>query len=319
MNTIDLPALDGRTALGFLAALGVLRLLDQHHNPSTALAWSPATATAILHSDLTDTQAVADQLAATVDALDDDHVIPGAPADLPLPKTGVGVDPMRVPGSRLRDLVEDLTTDRETAATARAWLAALLTDLADDKGRAQITPFAAPSGQQSYRTLFTKPLDLVRSDHHYLYEALVNWRRVDGYSGEYLDHRAIRSAAEHPSGASEEYGVPGATWLAIMALPLLRLTGNGKRTLATGWQRIEQRNMLVWPLWTQPLDRPAIQTLLEHPQLALTARDTKPEIDMRALAPLGIFTIGAATRRRIPGRNFAGVLTPEPVTLHHAT
>ncbi|ROO62540.1 hypothetical protein EDC02_4521 [Micromonospora sp. Llam0] len=38
-DPIELPALDGRDPLGFLAALGTLRLLADHHDPVTALSF----------------------------------------------------------------------------------------------------------------------------------------------------------------------------------------------------------------------------------------------------------------------------------------
>ena len=49
MTGLPLPALDGRTPLGFLAALGVLRLVTDHTGRPARLAWSPHEATAVLH------------------------------------------------------------------------------------------------------------------------------------------------------------------------------------------------------------------------------------------------------------------------------
>ena len=189
----------------------------------------------------------------------------------------------------------------------------LFTDLAvDSQGRADLTPFCAPSGKQNLRTFFDKPLSAVRSDPSRLREALAMWRRVDGFTGEYLDHQVLNSAADDPAGrAGAERGVPGATWLATMAIPLLRVTGNGERTDATLWYRVARRPVMIWPLWHKPLEMPAVQVMIEHPCLAPI--DERPTVRSDSWAALGIFAVYGAERQRITGRNFAGVLAPCPV------
>jgi hypothetical protein len=182
-----------------------------------------------------------------------------------------------------------------------------VTDLAvDDKGRAAISLLAAPSGKQSMRTMLEKPLDLIRRSPDRLGEALQNWVRVPGCTGEYLDHRVLFDAADAPDGQSRERGVPGATWLALMAYPLLRTTSLDSRTpVTTGWRRTPAGPVFEWPLWEPPLTVEAVQVLLEHP--AVHSHDPSPLPPHQAL---GIFAIHRAQRRRVPGRNFAGVLAP---------
>lgn len=313
---IEMPALDGRDPLGFLAALGSLRLLADHHDPATALSFDDQTAVARLHSTrLASLDDLVSTLVDIIGTIPHEGVIPAAPATFPASKVGVAADPMRVARDEFRTAADTLTGGEPAAVR---WLSALVTDLAADaKGRVALTPYTAPAGQQSLRSFFTKPLDEVRKDPTTLIrQALTGWRRVDGYTGEYLDHRVVRGAADHPSGKSVEAGVPGATWLAITALPMLRLTGDGSNVGATGWYQVPGRRqqVMLWPLWRQPLDRHAVTALLEHRELRPDNGPDGITVNPAKWAPLGIFTVAAAARQPIEGRKSAGVLAPVPVT-----
>lgn len=310
---ITLSALDGRDPLGFLAALGTTRLLAEEQPEPVRLSFDDNTALAVLHSPYRDIDHVATVLAEIVDRIPADGAVPGGTASFPRAKSGTGADPMRVRPDQLRQLRDTLCKD-----TDRRWLSVLLTDLAtDNAGRSALTPYCAPSGQQSLRSFFDKPLAAVRRHPKALREALTGWRRLDTFTGEYLDHRVLRSAADHPEGKSIEAGVPGATWLAIMALPLLRLTGNGSSPAATLWHNLPGRRepLMTWPLWRQPLDPTAIQVIIEHPALRPKLDQQGPHVDPRGAAPLGVFAVAGAERQRVTGRNFAGVLAPMPVGL----
>lgn len=308
-KTLHLPALDGRDPLGFLASLGLLRLLAED-GADIQLSFSEQTATTVLQCSYGSAAEVAAALQDVV-ARNPDSVIPGAPAEFPRMKVGTrGSDPMRVGRDEYRGHVE--TVRQSIGHVALRWQAAIATDLACDKeGKVILTPFFAPSGQQTVRSFFEKPVTTVRREPERLLEALTAWRRVPGVTGEYLDHRVLRSKADHPRGESAEIGVPGATWLAIMALPLLRLTGDGTSARSTLWRRPPGRQaVMVWPVWRPALDLPAIMTLIEHPDITIDVVDGQYVTDTTAWAALGVFAVAAATRRPVEGRKSAGVLTP---------
>jgi hypothetical protein len=309
-TAVELPALDGRNPLGFLATLGLIRTLDANGIDPVRLSFSRHSAAACLHSPLTSADEIADTLHSVI-SRSPGAAIPGLDPRFPLP-AGRGSDPMRRPRDEYPGLIEEVRAIDEQAATS--WLPYLLTDLAvDSQGRAGLTPFGAPSGKQNLRTFFDKPLASVRSEPSRLREALTMWRRVDGFTGEYLDHHVINSAADDPAGrAGAERGVPGATWLATMALPLLRISGDGEQITATLWHRAGRRLIMIWPLWQQPLDLPAVRVMIEHP--SLIPIDNKPTVSRSAWDALGIFAVYGAERQRITGRNFAGVLAPCPIT-----
>jgi hypothetical protein len=306
MTAVGLPALDGRTPLGFLAALGVLRLLTESQPEPVTLSWSTTDCSAVLSGPWSATEAIADNLRSIVASIPDDGVLPGLPADLP--PRGEAPDRMRLPRPEFRDLAVRVAGAGEPG---ERWMSSLVTDLSvDDKGRADISLFTAPSGKQSMRTMLQKPLEAVRRRPEVLLEALISWRRYPGITGEYLDHRVLFDAADAPDGTSRERGVPGATWLALMSYPLLLTTaGPGGAPTSTGWQYPTGREagrQLVYPLWSAPLDVPGVKALLSHPVLS----GARPGAASRAAQVLTIFLVCAAGRRRIPGRTFAGVLVP---------
>ncbi|WP_184583469.1 type I-G CRISPR-associated helicase/endonuclease Cas3g [Lipingzhangella halophila] len=309
VHTVALPALDGRDPLGFLTTLGVLRLLTNEGHPAW-LSFDPTTATAHLTSPMENVDAIVEALTSIIHAVPDGGLLPEVDPSWP-PQIGIGKDPIRVPPDELPAAAEEARK-----AGAQDWLGVIITDLAR-RNADQVTPYMAPAGGQKVATFFKKPFDEVRSNPDWIRQALTSWRRLGGFTGENLDHRVIRTAGDTPTGKSTPSGVPGATWLATQASPLLRLTGTGTRSMATMWHRIGRRRVMVWPIWRQPLDLWAIQALLEHPQLRPHGLDEPPGlgVDRSGVAPLGVVTVGAAERRPIPGGKSAGVLAPTPIRL----
>ncbi|MFG1941601.1 hypothetical protein [Nonomuraea sp. NPDC048826] len=310
MNTVELPALDGRDALGFLAALGLLRILTEESGISGRLSFSDTTACARLHSPFHTTEDIAEALVKVVRSIEEPAVLPGIEAGFP-PNAELGKDPLRWPREEYRQRAADI--GRTHPLAAERWLPCLTTDLAvDAQGRGALSPFIAPSGQQKIRTFFEKPLQAVRDNPDYLHQALTRWRRVEGFTGEYLDHRVLRSTADDPEGrAGREAGVPGATWLATMVLPLFRLAGDGQRLRSTLWHRVAGDYVMIWPLWQPALDTDAVRCLLELP--AFAPIDGQPTVSRSEWAALGVFSVHGAHRQRIPGRTFDGVLSPLPI------
>ncbi|MGF1663624.1 MAG: hypothetical protein ACFCVG_14390 [Kineosporiaceae bacterium] len=309
MTGLPLPALTGGTPLGFLAALGVLRLVTRHlpagPRPEARLAWSPEDTSAVLVDAHADLDHLLADLQAVVVGVGDDAVLPGLSAHVPPP--GEAPDKLRLSRGAFRPEMERLlgAADDDFAAFAEteAWLSALVTDLAlDDKGRAAISQWTAPAGKQSMRTMLEKPLDAVRRNPELLREALVAWRRHAGVTGEYLDHRALFDAVDSPDGKASMRGVPGATWLALMAHPLFRTTSVGARVVSSGWRS----RRAVYPLWSRPLDVAGVSALLHHPAVAAATSATPSD----GLALLSIFRLVAVERLKADGQKSAGALVP---------
>lgn len=303
MNDVVLPALDGREPLGFLAAVGLTRLLTVHANQPAKLAWSPTDCTASLRSDAGTTEALAEMVLAVVDAIPPDGVLPGCPVDFP--PLGAAPDGLRLDRRGLREYSNRFPPGGE----AEKWISSLVTDLSlDDSSRSDISLMTAPAGKQSMRTMLEKPLSQIRENRGVVTEALIGWRRYAGVTGEYLDHRVLYDAADSSQGKAQERGVPGATWLALMSYPLLRTTALRNAPLTSGWSRRPRKAArFSYPLWRPFLDIRAIGSLLTHPVLGFLPDDREANDSLRALQ---VFRVQHAQRRRIPGRTFAGVLAP---------
>lgn len=311
MNELPLPALDGRKALGFLAALGVTRLLERFDGEQPRLRWARDTTAAVIHTRHETIDVLAGRLVEIASSIPENGVLPGVPDAFPPP--GAAPDGLRLPPEQLGDLAAQLAPVPDPEL--EAWLASLVTDLSvDDNGRSDISLMAAPSGKQSMRTMLEKPLQFVRDNPGCIREALLGWRRYPGVTGEYLDHQVLFDAAHSGSGKSEERGVPGATWLALMSYPLLRTTailtasGNGE-PITSGWHRRAKRPpSFVYPLWTEPLVVDAIVALLELPLWDQPFDSALPA----EAAALRVFAVHRFQRRRIAGRTFSGVMAPVP-------
>lgn len=318
MNTVALPALRSDDALGFLAALGVLELLTTVEGLDVRLAWEGVGGEARLWVDLPDADAaaVAERLRSIAARLRSEGRLAPADASLVLARVSqtersarkaAGIeeknDPMKAPPGVMRDRllnVADLERGGDRA-TAR-WAAGLMTMLAVDRaGMALLTPLYAPVGQQVLAQLLGLYL-MQASEGDAMYEALVAWRRRPD-AGANLDHRALRDGAWTARGDADNAAVPGATWLALMATPLFRQVGNGRRGEAVGWRRPPRSvrpRQLVWPVWTQPRSLAAVEALLSHPEVRTEAPAGA------ALSALGVVALCSASR--VPLGNADGPL-----------
>ncbi|MGH9157182.1 MAG: type I-G CRISPR-associated protein, Cas3-extension family [Acidimicrobiales bacterium] len=316
MTAIALPALRSDDSLGFLAALGALELLTTVEGLEVGLGWDGLGGEATLVVDLPDTDAVAERLRSVAVRLQSEDRLVPADKDLILRRWSTtdkqarreaGIeeknDPMRGPPLVIRDRLQGVATleaggDR---ATAR-WAAGLVTMLAVDRtGMALMTPLYAPAGQQVLAQLLEKYLAFAVAPG-LLDEALFGWRRrPDG--GANLDYRDLRDAAWSARGSAENASVPGAIWLALMATPIFRQCGSGRRGEAVGWRRgarAVRPRTFRWPVWEEPRSIEAVEVMLSHP--AVCQSPGKPG-DLRAL---GISAVCEATRAAL--RNGDGPL-----------
>lgn len=319
MNEVRFPALTGDSPLGILAAIGVLRLLNDFTEDAPRLRWDRHNLTAVLCGRLESVASIVEALKDIVHGIAEGSVIPGVGPGFPPP--GAAPDGLRVLQPDLARVSSTLLLQMSESERDEAWrwLAGLVTDLAvDDKGRVAISQFTAPSGKQSMSTMLEKPLELVRKEPDHLRQALEGWRRVSGVTGEYLDHRAMWDATEDGSGSASMRGVPGATWLALMSYPLLRTTSSMRgRAMSSGWHSVRAPGRrgydeLRLPVWEQPLAPLSVTALIEHPALAPNRKgvDEEPDTGPRsALSALGVVHVCRARRHQPPGGKSAGVLT----------
>ncbi|MGH3824855.1 MAG: type I-G CRISPR-associated protein, Cas3-extension family [Pseudonocardiaceae bacterium] len=302
MSHIELPALDGRNPLGFLATLGLHQLLTTHADRDATLCWHPTTC---LPSLGTEWFAALDELSAWLVELaieqSEEVLQPGWPPGFPPP--GEAPDKLVPHRSAFPDVVKQ-------HPGAERLIGALVTDLAvNDTHRVRRTPMVAPTGKQSFSTMLTNQDRHIRADPDLLRQALTRWRRIRDTTGEGFDGAAIIGGAEDPRGRPGERAVSGAVWLAIAGLARYRLaTDDRRRTTATAWRRVANNPLMVWPLWTPHLDTDAILVLLEHPDVTVRCDQHGTLMPRNDLTPLGVTRICAA--ERIGGGNSDGPLIP---------
>jgi len=317
---VPLTALDGRDPLGFLAALGVARLLGCTDD-RVRLSFDPNLGTAQLHG-IDGLDEVLVRLVTLIELLPTDGLMKGLPPVMVPPSIGDEFsDPARMPLRHFGELVAKASNSAE-----RSWVRSLWTDLGHtDKGMCAVTPFYAPTGRQTLRTAFEKSAQLVfAAPERVLREALESWRRVDDFTGENLDFRAVRRAAEQPDGKAIMSGVPGATWLALSAIPFFPMGGDGVTAKTLRWQRLRfgakagAKLAFSWPVWTSDVDVEGVGALLAHPAVdraaafaAAGSADSRDRLRVRdQLHALSIERVFVARRRQLPGGKSAGVLVP---------
>lgn len=312
MSTVTLPAFDGSRPLGYLAALGTLRLLSR--SGDARLSWRRQDRAGVLTSSRSTLDEVAADLAAVVQTIPPDGVLPGCPPDFPSPGASVWV-----PRAELIPVAQD-ALDRaspEERDEVAGWLAALVSPSSvDGKGRAALTLYLAPAGNTSIRTMLSQALKVIRDDpERHLAASLQRRQRVERVTGEYLDETAYSEAGEPLRGD------PAATWLALMALPLLPIRGHypasaaqrrgrpGYLGVPVGWHYPRPSDAgpeLRLPLWGHPLPAEAVTALMEHPALSPEHDDDPATAEV--LDELGVHTVTRADRWAPPGGKSAGFL-----------
>lgn len=249
---IDLPGLSGASPIGFLAALGMLRVLVEDRGHDARLAWRHGRA--VLEGlELAD---AIDELAANMAGRGD--ALEFAWAD-----TTRGVTP-----EQYRNAVAQAGGDRR----ALAFLAGWGTDAVIREGSSiAATRFDMTSGQQK---LLRNLRELAsRIDRRSLEVALLGGP-YEGQSSFGLDPAAVRFHAHEPQAPtnSDPPGKPGLIWLAFEAIPLHPVMPvSATRARTTGW-RGGSASAYVWPMWSALLTLAEVRLLRALPLQRLSDR-----------------------------------------------
>lgn len=277
MNRIRLTGLDGQNPLAFFAALGLLRVLDDHArtvgSPSPRLCFEEEGApTAVLlteHSyDEVCELALADAkgdlgAAALALAYDDD----GRRVDADAKNA---IRDLKPPPPVARAFLEDMAArDRRSADVA----AAMFTELIQDKtkGNCKPTAFHFTAGRQQFLGMVSTLRSSLTKAH--LDEALVGpWQGNSQLPSLAWDATVSRVYALRASNPSDDKrgSVPGANWLAVVGLTFFPVAVARRRLVtagvAGGWKDARFR----WPLWIAPATPAAVRGLLRADATALS-------------------------------------------------
>jgi len=253
-----LPGLDGTNPLGFLAALGVMRLVTlARQRSSVSMCWEVASGTWVprLLGPVKDTGALM--------AIFDRHLVKTFDQH-PLSRLSILDD---------RDTTQRRATMRGLVNVAKhedragtEWLAALASDV--------VPPDANNQLQTARRDYFKGNLQAVieRTEWRHLERALFAiWDYADALNNQSLhfdpseDHRHAHQWNQ-PSGDPDRKksgGMLGANRLAIEALPLFVSTPERDRLHTLGFSGFRSDDTRwTWPLWRHPTDLETTRSLL---------------------------------------------------------
>jgi hypothetical protein len=275
MDRVVLTGLDGSNPLAFMAALGALNAVEER-NPSGAPAprlrwieaglWRPELA-ATLSYQVGDgpraglLRALLEDLATWADE----------PAlRLRYKKHGTGSEawdlkpPPGVYRAYLRELLRHSGPDRRRSIDLGA---ALATEIAlDNTGNTKPTALHFTAGQQEFLSMVDElRRSITEQDFE---EALFGpWRyerKLPVLQWDATGSRDYALRARDPS-TDKKLGVPAADWLAFRGLPFLRVVPVGNAIATTGCAGGWKRGRFCWPLWTVPIERDTVQSLLQLP------------------------------------------------------
>jgi hypothetical protein len=272
-----LEGLEAQNPLGLFAALGLLRVLDEHaravSDPRPRLGFVEQGA---LVACLVGPYAV-DEMIEIV--LRDAEAQAGSPAlQFAYDQEGKWVNSLH-PGL-VRDLKPSLAGARaflESIATAPRRVsdlaAAWFTDVVpDNKGNAKPTAFHYTAGQQAFLHMVEKLRVGLTAEH--VREALVgpwlNGSELPSLSWDSSGARTYALRATNPSG-DPRGSVPGANWLAANGLAFFPVVADHGRLQTTcvrgGWKS----SAFSWPVWGPASDAPTIGSLLRQDTSQWTA------------------------------------------------
>ena len=304
---IPLAGLDGSNPLGFLAALGTLRVLDLANDDPfrpprmwwvrTATCWHPTVLAFYRGTVLSDRAAFLEHLANSLALHCNDS--PFRWAD------DTTVEPAKF-RAFAREAAESASrSKRRLADFAGAFASEVLTGR---DGKVQDTALRTISavGNQNFLRSMRQLVKLTEQKH--LRAALFErWAYVDDRPSmrwDPVDDRRHALRWRKPKH-DKIRTVRGANRLAIEALPLMPTAPRGSRLETTGFRNVTW----TWPIWERPADVRLIRSLLTHP--ALQRRHPEGP-DMLTLREMGI--VEAFRSRRINNGQYRNFTPAVPVS-----
>ena len=277
MATHEFHGLDATNPLGFLAAVGLLKVLDHNRGESqvrpTLRFADGSTSCAAIETPLS--------MDAIIDTVLSDAAEQGNCAALRLAydKEGMPVDctsagairDLKPAPSHAREFLQSVATgDRRTAGMAAGFFSELAQDN-NNKTKPSALHFTA--GQQTFLSMVEDLRSgITAADCH---EALAGpWCSTSTLPSLSWDSSATRLYALRSVNPSLEKrgSVPAANWLSLQSMSFFPVAVKRQRLSTTcvvgGWKD----SVFSWPTWRVPLAAPAVASLLRSDFKALTAQ-----------------------------------------------
>jgi len=264
MNTHELAGLQAADPLGFLAAIGLLRVVTRR-DQSARLRWIEAgTWRAVL--DVSGSWNLPDVVMEDVERWRAGH----AAVDFAIGAERK-VQDLKPPPDDFRRLMESVNDDAEAAS----FVAAYATGVAvDGTGQSKPTSLHFCAGQQRFMDAVLDVRKTVTRED--IVEALQGpWVGRSGPKS--LRWRAAseryRALLSFDPSKEKPLTIPGAVWLGFQALPLFPVVPQGLRAVTTGFSGRGKRERFAWPVWSPPLSEDAVRVLVGTGRLVETTHE----------------------------------------------
>lgn len=286
-HTIELPGLDAQNPLGFFAALGLLRVLDehalQHDQARPRLAFSSGGAPIAVIRAHVAREGLAEVILADAAAQSASVTLALAyDADGQLCKPdaeGAKRDLKPSPAAAREFLKRAAASSRRDADLAAGFFSELVQD---HSGNTKPTALHFTAGQQTFLAMVEAlRRGITAADVH---EALLGpWRTESTLPSLSWDASGARNYALRASNPSGEKrgSVAAANWLAVHALGFLPVLPRQGRLQTTGARGGWKDGAFAWPVWSAPATLPVVRSLLrEDPRLLGSAARSALGIDV---------------------------------------
>lgn len=284
MHEIRLSGLDGGNLLGYLAALGTLRVLSAGQDGAQVRmrwsqngAWTPV----VLHSAIPTEDGLLKALEKKVcgeDSID--------------PAWRIGNDLTLSTGQFRQDLLKYLhecSNDRRATVDFLAAFGSEAIGAGPRKEQMSDTEFRTMSGAGHQHFLgFMKELALTTSREHLQRALFETWDYGDGRPSlrwDPADYRPHALRAEDPSGDPIKT-MRGANRLALEALPLFPTAPDGRHLRTIAFEDRNRESEITWPIWNDSIEVETLASALamDELQCAETTETTRRQFNSRGIA-----------------------------------
>lgn len=299
-DELVLRALDGSNPLGFLAALGTLRLLTLETRAHIKMGWEHLDG--FWRPKLTGIHATEEELCEKLAACRW-----WAPAEELVTSLGKN---LTIPMGKFKPFVEHAglaasLLDRSTADFAAAFGCEVCEEENNDRIERTDFCFITGSGHQDF--LGTIAALQKNVTHRHLYEALFGgWRAEKGLSMRWDPSDAAEYALQwNDPGPRGAWAVWGANRVAAEALPLFPTAPMKGGLRTTGFKRRRRQDEFTWPIWRHGVELTSVRSLVALAELQKSPESQNGGFGREALLAMGIEEIYRAQRVRIgQGANF---------------
>lgn len=278
-----LEGLDGQNPLGYFAALGLLRVLDDDARATGARAPRLRFAEGAKPFAEIETTHDRDALVACVVAdaksargaralglrYDED----GAPCDASTPKARRDLKPSPAYAAQyLDEIAAEAAEDPRSAALAQAFISELVQD---NNGNTKPTAFHFATGNQQWLKMVLELRESVTAEH--IAQALYGpWKELPAPSLAWDSTVARNYALRATNPATEKRGsIPGANWLAVIGLSFFPVNAIRGRLETSGVEGGWKDSTFSWPLWSCWVSCSVARGLLRGNPLSLTSGQRK--------------------------------------------